>query len=313
MAFPLEGFCPAHVHGRDAPDSARILASREAIGPLAEYRAPRKVGTWVDAPPPLEGTEEFAKKVKGFTGTFARVQETEAFLAEASPEVREATVLKIVECKGLLAKQGEDVFKSAEKCNKITVVATFEYESMRKRSHLEMHSDGGALMTTTTESDEKAEWGKTWTYDISSVEVSKENSALVVLKAKCISEQDAGATAVFELSWSNGQLRGMVGGPDHKEDFDAMFFMGKNEKIPIVKEVILDAAESAEGAAETSDKDAKPGAGESAAEQESVGEADKNDGKSKKKAGKSKKTTPRKKGNNSMRSKVSSLLSRRAE
>ena len=251
MSFPLQGFCPAHVHGRGETDTARITDHLKLRGLLDTYQAPRKVGSWVDPPPPLEGTDEQAKKVKGFKGTFARVSAAQEFLKDASPAVREASVLRMVELNGLFAKQADEVLKDAERVPKITTVATFEYESLNKKSCFELHSDGGGLMYTTTHSNDMAKYAKTWLYYFPSVELSPTLGSNVVLKGHVISELGHGTEATFELSWLHGQLRGNVGSPDLSEQFDAMFFMGKGEVAPKDAEpvpVVVDEPPSAGGA-----------------------------------------------------------------
>ena len=56
---------------------------------LTPHRPARPVGHWVDAPPVLENTDVLGRRLKGFHGSFAKIQQARSFLDEATHAERE--------------------------------------------------------------------------------------------------------------------------------------------------------------------------------------------------------------------------------
>lgn len=149
-------WCPWKSLAGSAPGSADIFErarkNLKSAPELDSHRHARPVGAWVDQPE-LEGTDKLATNLKGFHGTFVKLQQARTFLHNASPAECQATIATLVELDGLTEKQGQQLKEELDlvddKIEKITVVASYEFKEGDRLGSLEFHSDGGAIMSAT--------------------------------------------------------------------------------------------------------------------------------------------------------------------
>ena len=212
-----------------AEDDSAVIAAiraqqlRRTHGGRIEACA-RHVGTWIDAPEPMDGS---TTRVSGWLNPEQKISEVlkerqaKAFLAGAASDAQKlATIEYFVERGAFGRAQGKKLIADliGQSLEKTVVEAAFECREsdvtagVHRSAALELHSDGGAALTVTEGP------GQLWIYTfVDAAEESDENT--LRLRGTCKLSGDSlavGETVSFWLEFlsESGGWRGLVGAPD---------------------------------------------------------------------------------------------------
>ena len=204
-----------------SPASAEPTETSEGIAARA-----RPVGTWVNAPAPIHGTDARVESWLSAGENLSKMlkeRQAKAFLASASSDEQKLSTIEAFVEGGVFSKaQGKKLALAcgAAALEKILVEAAFEYESEEggtsRTAALELHSDGGAMLSVTQEDKGKGA-PRLWTYKFKDAADDSDDQTLR-LRGSCTSDNAEGEAATFDFELrpveEGGGWRGLVGGPD---------------------------------------------------------------------------------------------------